>query len=597
MPLTVEDAQLLRMAAEPPRTAIRMLDRSTAFMPLVALVVIVPPFLVAACAPFESESAMWALKALTINQAESLTEVLIPGAGQLTDVATTTPPLQAWLMALVLPLFPEGSIAATLAVSVMAVIASSALASRWARENAGTTLSFVLALFLAFHSQWLKMAATAAPDALTLLCLIVTGWSLWGHWRLSRTVFSVRLLCAGLAWTTALLSGFWLAVMFLVAIIAWVMIAIPHDLSGRSPQRRIKTVSLLLILITGASLGGWWYGMVLERDLHAAMQVWFPWLMHKGDAFRGFGGQTWKNDLILWILRSCWISGFWCLGVWEACSSIYRRERSTASLLASFMLIWQSVGLAGRLIPGLLPVWGMVNGRPWESFVVLPATYLAALGAVQLIQRRFSMWAVWLALNITVGCVVWGLTGKSQIGIIIGAAGALVLLSSAPLSIGLRRSGLAWSEQEFRTWIQAFVVISALGHTLAGTEMWWTAAPNRVTYNLLKQKLKTIATPDRISLVISETNDHPLQLAYLTRSLFPKAAWSQSVGWDVRLTDTIVKELEQPQSRMLVLEWSRRELRLRADVGTGWEVTQVIDATPYRGRRFVAHLIAPASSR
>lgn len=595
MPLTVEDAQLLRMATEPPRTAVRMLDRSTAFLPLLLLVVVVPPFLVAACAPFEAESALWALKALGVNQAQTIMEVLLPGTGPLPEVATTTPPLQAWLVSLVLPLFPQGSIAAVLSISVLAVVGACAVACRWIRENAGTSLSLVLALFLAFHPQWLKLATSAAPDALMVFCLVCVGWALWGHWRLCRTALSLRLLLASIAWTAAFLSAGWPALMFLVAIALWAAIAVPHDISGRNPQRRIKTLSICIVFITGSAFGGWWYALAMEQNVGAATQAWFPWFSSRSELIRGFGQRQWTQELLNWILRSAWLSGFWCLGVSEACSGIYRRERSTASLLASFMLIWQTVGVVIRIVPGLFPVWGIATGRPWESFVVLPATYLAAIGAVQLIQRRFSMGMVWAALNITVCCVVWGLTGQSHLGLIIAVAIGLVLLASAPLSIGLRRTGMAWSETELRRWIQAFVVICALGHTLAGAEMWWYSAPNRNTYNLLRNKLLTLAAPDQISLVISETNDHPVQLAYLSRSLFPRAAWSQSVGWDARLTQTIVKEFEQPRSRMLVLEWSRRELKLRADVGTGWEVTQVVDATPYRGRRFVAHLIAPTS--
>jgi len=597
MPLTVEDAQLLRMAAEPPRIAVRMLDRSTAFLPLLLLVVVVPPFLVAACAPFEAESAVWSLKALGVNQAGTITEVLLPGTGQMTEVARTMPPLQAWLVSFVLPLFPEGSIAATLAISVLSVIGACAVASRWIRENAGTSLSLVLALFLAFHPQWLKLAMSAAPDALMVCCLVSVGWALWGHWRLCRTALSVRLLLAGIAWTAAFLAAGWPALMFLVAIALWAAIAVPHDLSGRNPQRRIKTLSILIVFITGISLGGWWYAFALEQAAGVALAAWFPWFTSGNELLSGVGQRQWTQELLAWILRSAWLSGFWCLGVSEACSGIYRRERSTASLLASFMLIWQTVGVVIRIIPGLFPVWGIATGRPWESFVVLPATYLAAIGAVQLIQRRFSMGMVWAALNVTVCCVVWWLTGKSHLGLIIAVAIGLVLLASAPLSIGLRRTGMAWSETELRRWIQAFVVICALGHTLAGAELWWHAAPNRTTYNLLRRKLLTLAAPDQISLVISESKDHPVQLAYLSRSLFPTARWSQSIGWDATLTDTIVKEFEQPRSRMLVLEWSRRELKLRADVGTGWEVTQVVDATPYRGRRFVAHLIAPSSTR
>lgn len=597
MPLTVEDAQLLRIAAEPPRTAIRMLDRSVAFMPLLLLVVVVPPCLVASCAPFEAESAVWALKALGVNQAKSISEVLMPGRGQLAEASTMTPPLQAWLMSFVQPMFSPGVVAATLTISILSVIAACAVAGRWIRENAGATLSLVLTVFLAFHPQWLRMAASATPDALMLCCLVTTGWALWGHWRLNRTAFSIHLFLAGIAWTLALLAAAWPAILFLLSIAIWAVIAVPHDISGRTSQRRIKTISILIIFVTGVSFGGWWYGVALEHDWSAALQAWFPWLSARQNVFRGVGNRLWTQELISWGLRAAWLSGFWCLGVTEVCASLSRRERSTASLLGSFMLVWQTVGIAARIVPGLLPVWGIAGGRPWESFVVVPATYLAAVGAVQLIQRRFSMGMVWAALNITLCCVIWAVTGKSQIGLIVAVVVGLALLASAPLSMGLRRTGLAWSETELRRWIQAFVVVSVLGHTMAGAEMWWQSAPNRTTYNSIRRKLLTLPVPDQVSLVISESSDQPLQLTYLARSLFPDAAWNQTVGWDARLTETIVKEFERPQSRMLVVEWSRRELKLRADVGTGWEVTQVVDPIPYRGRRFVAHLIAPASPR
>jgi hypothetical protein len=105
--------------------------------------------------------------------------------------------------------------------------------------------------------------------------------------------------------------------------------------------------------------------------------------------------------------------------------------------------------------------------------------------------------------------------------------------------------------------------------------------------------LLLVPNVNRISL-ITDSQDVPAELEYLLRSLWPRVPFSRSLGWDQRLTDTIIEEADAPVSRMLVVEWSRKELRLRSDVGNVWKISSVMEPMAYGQRRLAVQLIAPA---
>lgn len=602
MPLTVDDAQLLRMAAEPPRDAARMLHRSRTFAPLLTLLAVVLPLLTAANSTFEADTARWGLKALAVARAEQIPQILIPGLLWHQDTTLFQPPLQAWLTCSLISTSPPGGIGCLFAISVVSLMLGVWCGAVWARESAGSPYGLMFAAIISTHPQWLTLAASGASDALTACLLTAAGWAIWSHWRTAHTQVSLRLLGGGLAWGLAILSGGILAFAFLAVVVAWGLLFLPAESPEASEQgpsvsfRRRRT--LAIVFATGMALGGWWIALMLEEYGLEFLRVWTTHSAGLDEHLSRAQRVQWRDDLVVWLERSAFLSGFLLLGIGTGLRSLLSRNPSPPQQFAGFMVCWLGVGVAMRLLPGLvLDVWGLQSSRAWESFCIVPAAYLAAHGVVEMTQRRISTRWMLTCLTITVGCVAGTLTERWQAGLIIGGTVGTVLAASAPLAMGLRRTSLAWSESEVRRWIQGFGVIALLGHAAMGALIWRATPTGRNIYEGSRSKLSRIASPDHVSLVTSDEHDGDAQLEYLLRSVFPSAQLSHAVGWDSELTNIIVTEAEAPRSRMLIVEWSRKELKVGGDVGTGWRVTPVLDPVPYRGRRIAAIMIEPERSR
>lgn len=613
MPLTVDDAQLLRMAAEPPRDAARVLSRAESLSPVVWLLLVVLPLLGATCAPLEQSLAVWGIKAMSVAQADRLEEVLIPGLGWRDDEALYEPPLLAWTMAVSRYGFPRGSVPGLQSIIVLSLILAGFQTYLWMRNAGGAAFGILSSLLLAIHSQWLLLCFTGNADALTLCCLASTGYGVWRHWQNSQTLVSGFLLCAGLSWGAALLSGGVLAVAFLGVLLLWSQLSAsnerqipsgsdamtdPAELQPLWDSRWARFWSLVILFATGTAVGGWWWAMMAEEYGWSFV---VNWLTLAADRPPGsfLDAVTPHEQLLSWFRRSAFLSGVWLLGIWAGLKSLVRRDATPAGRIRELMTIWFVCGTVLRAIPIHLFVddthptssWQ----QHWESFSVIPATCLAADGLVQLLRRQVSNRSVLVAVAVTSGWLVAMWIDHWGVGVVVGLCVALMLAASAPLSLGLRRSTLVWSEAELRRGIQFYAVVIVLGHGCLGGDLWWQPDPGRKVYATTRVRLLQLEEPpDQISIVTSENAEDPAQIEFLVRSLFPQAVWSRSVGWDPALTQTIVSQYRQPRSRLLVVEWGRKELRLRADIGTGWQVRPILDQSPYLGRRLAINLIEPA---
>ena len=109
---------------------------------------------------------------------------------------------------------------------------------------------------------------------------------------------------------------------------------------------------------------------------------------------------------------------------------------------------------------------------------------------------------------------------------------------------------------------------------------------------VLKSRLELLPEVQRISL-ISSRDPIPVALKYILRSRWPRAELVTTEGWDIGLTKAMDKERRKPQSRFLVLEWTRRDIRVSADTGQAWQIAAVGDPLWFYGRRLSLVLIGP----
>lgn len=591
MAITVDDADLLRLAAEPAHDAAPVLDHAAALAPFVIVLALVPTLPAVLHAGLSSESAHWALRALGVHQADRFAEWLQPGVGLTTARIVAQPPLQAWLTAAQIGYWPAGSVAPIFVVSYLSVVVTVLMTYIWACECFGERCAFLSVLVLAAHPQLAQQAASGGPEALTTALLVVTAWGFYGHLQQATATVSWRLLCAGVAWGLAILAGGPVAG-------AWWLVALgiaggARSLSTASPAAAATRPDLapLILLATGLALGGWWTAALITD---VGWTGFLDWLVGNAEWRRRGGVRDVGLAIQHWCHLGAWLSGWWLVGLFHSLRLAFQAVRSPREQCLVGMAIWTVVGAGVRLGMGF---WTHDFGPSpaWDGFLLVPAALLAGSGLDLVIRRQTS--AAWLliAASVTFGCVLWSLTGRWTIAVVVASVSALLIAASAPLAWGLRRTSLAWNESELRRWIRGLALATLLGHAVWG---WWIAphgASDRQQLERIRRDLASVENLRQTSLVAPEGADIP-QLIYLLHALFPHAAESRTTSWDQQLTKTIVAEADNPQSRMLVVEWTlRRELRLRADVGTGWQIVPVVEPQHYRGRRLVAHLIAPAA--
>jgi hypothetical protein len=345
------------------------------------------------------------------------------------------------------------------------------------------------------------------------------------------------------------------------------------------------------VLVTvGGALGAWW--LVLMAAEHGAAFV-TAWILGQpGPTPSAAGDLTARELWTLWLHRSAFLSGWWVVGLVSAVRLSRTLQTTRQAQFARWLVVWM---LASAMIRALL-LWRQEIDpaaiRLWETFALFPATLLAAQGLDQVLRREASWQLVLLALMVAIGHLCWLATGRLMVGVIVGGAFGVLMLASAPLALGLRRSTLAWTEAEIRRWVAVTVIATLCGHATLGW-METRPSPDRLTWRRTQSRLRLLEEISLATLIVSDRNDCP-QLRYLMRALWPDAVHSKSVGWDPKLTETLLREREAPQSRLVVIEWTRNELRLQGDVGTGWQVTTLVEPEPYRGRRLAARLLSPA---
>jgi hypothetical protein len=593
----IDDAELLRLAAEPPRDAAPVLRRANWFAPLVALLIVAPAVIAVGRASLDEETACWGLRALSVRHAERLTEWLSPGTPWPDSPLQWSPPLQAWLTAPLLRWGPSGSSGPLFAVACVSLMVAIGMAYLFADETVGARWAVLSVLCLALHPQALVLVQTGGPDALCLALLAVTTWGLWGHLHGTPGVVSFRLLIAGLAWGLLLLAGGPLALAYLAVTLLWLAWSMAMG-SAATPRPgradldpRAIVFTLGVLVATGGAIGSWWVAMMLAEHGLAFLAAWC--VGSSGAASLPWHDVAPKTSWQDWLRHGVFLGG-WCLvGVVSSARLGWSRRQSPEAQLARWLLVWATLGVGIRVALRMQEVHDPAALRLWETFALLPLTWLAALGLDRVLRRETAWQLVLLALMLLVGEVSWLATGRVSIGVIVGSAFGVLLMASAPLALGLRRSTLAWTETEIRRWVSAAALATIAGHAFLSWQVTRPAA-ERAVWRRVHRRLQTVEDISRASLIMSQHSDSP-QLRYLMRSLWPDAAQSQSFGWDPLLTETLVREREQPRSRMVVVEWSRQDLRLQADVGSGWQVTPLVDPEPYRGRRLAVHLLAPAA--
>lgn len=592
MTLVVDDARLMRLAAETPRDAALVLRRATAYRPLVLLLCVLPPVWFAAWSTLDSESAPWALRALAVQNARQIDDWLEPGSQWPECELRSAPPLISWLTGSILPLLPAGSSLAPVLISCMSMMGATALLWQLCREAVGERTALILTLLFALHPQIAPLAATGAPTALTLFLLITAAWGYWGHLEQDQGAVSFRLLAGGIAWGLAILAGGWMAFAFFAVLVLLSIVSrtTPADLV---PPRGEKSsfIGVIILGVTGAALACWWPAMMFQSQ---SLSFLYGWMGFTSEMPQSDNSAHHLDVLSSWVGEPSLLLGWWFVGGWSTLRISLYGSDGRFQRWCRWLIVWNAVGVSGRIL------WRAFDGTPealrdWDVFLVLPATLLAAQGLDRALRRETSRLGLAAAISATLAAVGWRLTHNPSVGLILGGVVFLVLLASAPLAVGLRRARATWSEGELRTWVLVAALVTFLGNAACAIVPLKQREFDHLQWETIRQQMSQNEAITQTSIIANNRRDL-VPWIFLVRSLWPDAKFSQATGWDPKITATLVAEAKNPQSRIILFDWSRNGLRFLADVGSGWQVDSVVQPMAFRGRRLAVYLIHPTGS-
>lgn len=589
MTVVVDDARLMRLAAETPRDAALVLRRSTAYRPIVLLMCVLPPIWFAAWATLDSESASWALRALAVQNARQIDDWLEPGSQWPECELRSAPPLISWLAASVLPLLPAGNSIAPVLISSLSLMGAIALLWQLCREAVGERTALILTLLFAVHPQIAPLAATAAPTALTLFLLVAAAWGYWGHLEQDHGAISFRLLTGGIAWGLAILSGGLMALAFL-AVLLILSVASRTTPTALSPSRgeRSSMIGVIILGVTGAALALWWPAMMIQSESLSFVSDWMGFTSELSSMTEG---SSRRHGLSAWVGEPTLLLGWWFVGGWSTLRLSLYGSDGRFRRWCRWLIVWNVVGLGGRI------AWRALDASPevlrdWDVFLCLPTALLAAQGLDRALRRETSRLGLAAAIAVTLAAMGWRFTRLPSVGLVIGTAIFLVLLASAPLAVSLRRARSTWSEQELRAWVLIAAVVTMIGNAACAIVPLKQHEFDHVQWETIRRQMAQNNAIAQTSLVANDRRE-VVPWIYLVRSLWPQASFSQSTGWDAKITATLQNEAKNPQSRIILVDWSRSGLRFLSDVGGGWQVDPVVQPMAYRGRRLAVYLIHP----
>ncbi len=601
------DQRLLDLAAPRPEPFFVVLRRSAMLRPLLLLGATLPGLLALAdCVP-ETRSALWGLRALDVLGSHDLDDALRPGFGGASQSLLFQPPLQAWLVATSMEILGSSRRVAAYLPSYLWSALTVWCLYRMVSQFAGHRLAFLAALGFCLHPQVLSQVRSASPDALATLTACLTVWLFLRHLQIPFGMVSWSLLGAGLSWGLCLLGSGPLAIILAgillvhAVVFPWVRLrttVIP--ISGRGPrasfQRQFR--SWLLLVVTGIPVASWWGLMMSEQYGWSFQQSWWTGLpttppgrspsLYLSEALLSARGR-----LDHWLIRQTWVAGWAVLGVWQISSHWQHKGHESRRELYHLALFWGVAAVAIRFwIAGVGASLPLSAGLV-EPLTIIPLMILAGVGIEAVLDRQATAGGVATAIAITAGLLTLSMTDRWWLVVLVGGLVFAAIQIGGALATRPFSNDRPWQEPQVRPLLMAVLLCTLVGQTAECIQTALRQEPGSERLPRFRQKLAELPNVRRISL-ISPQAPPPVQLRLLLRSCWPAAELVVTEGWDPGLSQHLNARDAGEEARYLVVEWTRREVNIQAETGSGWQVRQVADPASSYGRRLSAYLITPA---
>ncbi len=604
-PVSLSDSELLRVAKTPRRRLFQILNRASAFAPLIVVCCVLPAFQLLAKPVLDEVESLWGLRSLAVADATSLADILEPGLNEPGEPLIFQPPLAAWLNGIVVRILGPSHPLSTSIVSLTATSLAIWLTTRLAWRMGGANTALISALLMCSHPQVLEMAVAPSNGSIGMCLMLASVFGFQRHLEGKAVRVSSSLAISGIVWGLSLL------VIGPVAFTVPLVFALHamNQKSGMQPefvarsfrnqllQSRTVLRSTWFLVGTGLVVSGWWGLVMFSAHGMAFLRSWVASLPVECLAQ---GNGDWRCDLrpLLqpswrdWFGQQSLIIGWLVVGLerswhaWRCPVSELARRRF------QLLMLWWTVVFCGRILAEVVETHFISNTAVWNVALICPTILLAALGIGTLIERDVSRRGEFFLVVLLASLTAARVTASWSFGMVAAAATATYLICFPMLNTLTGRSGNHWSEEAWRRILQITVYGSLAACLGVGLGIRNSVSEDAHRLADVRDRLKTFPEVRRVSLIATR-DPVPVTLRYLLRCRWPKAKLTTSEGWDLGLTEAMNQESQSPQSRFLVLEWTSREVRLSADTGQAWKISAAGEPMRFHGRRLSMVLIEP----
>lgn len=600
-----DDTELLRLATTPRRRLFPILNRASAFSPLIVICSVIPAFQLLMGPILNEEASLWGLRSLSAAQSTTAWEFLEPGSSEPGQPLIFQPPLAAWLNGTTIRAFGTMHPLATSLFSLIAVGCAVWLTTRMAWRIGGANTALVSALLISTHPQTLEMAITPTNAALGLCTMLATVYYFQRHLEGHSVQVSRNLIAASLTWGLAVLSvgpiSFVIPLLFVLHSLNQREDNQPEHANPSIASQFLQSRTILrytaFVLGIGLLLSGWW-AIVLFIS-HGTQGFW-PWMTCLPVECVSTGNGEWHCDLrpLLQPSMSEWFHQQSLLVAWmivglvrswhvfcQPGSELIRRR-------FQLLLFWWVIAFVGRNLAEFAGTRTLANTEIWNLALLAPSVLLASVGIGTLIERAVSRRGEFLLLVLLASLTVERFTGSWLTGLAGGVIAAIVLIAAPMLVRSSNNTDYSWTEERWRQLMQFAVYGSLIVCLFMGLRYRCHSCDEEKRLTALRDRLKSLPEVRRISMIATR-DPMPVTLRYLLRSRWPEAEVVTSEGWDTGLSEALNEESESPSSRFLILEWTRRDIRLSANLGQAWRVSPVVEPMRFNARRLAMALIEP----
>ncbi len=589
MAKSIDDSQLLRLAADPRTNLFAPLGRGTVFGPLVLLAGLYACLAVVMAGEFSDIDSLWALRALDVPTASEVQDWLEPGRNGWGTGTAFQPPLATWVAALTIP-----SVAAESPVCWRLFSVGMTCCTIWAmyllgRRLGGAAFGACVVLAICGHPVILKLATSTGPAAMGLLWIALTVWGFLGHLEGPPQLVSLRMLAGSIAWGLALLTVGPVAVVLFIPMLihSWLLHEGRGD-SNVSPLSRLWHLwlgirTLAGFLFTALSFSGWWQLMMLTNYGTEFSYAWCTGQLRL--YFPTTDPQSFWRE---WLEQNIFLVGFLMAGLYSVASELRRPTSEHVRRRSQFILLWWLTAFVVRGIfnAPLLCQSGMIDA--WDGMLLLPTALLTAWGARAIVLRQINIAGEVSLIVASIGFTAWRITQRPWLGVVGVVLGLLVISVLPTLVPRFRRGFRQWTERDWRRVLQVSVVSIAVGHLVAGLIEFPAPTAESRTLTEFRKRISAMPFDSRVALV-SPNGRVPESVLYVIRSHFPNS--TQVSG---SREGALTRELKTtPQVGELVVEWTQYEVGIMNELPADRQAASIGDPLRFRGRRLMIYKVEP----